>query len=126
MAEEKGSLRQQSYWGAIAFGVTLAVIIGLRLDQAALAVIVGVVCGIGSGIPTSMLIVMLMRRQDMKRERRVTRQVEPEPPPSPPVVVMAPPNVPQLSQPLNWPQPATTQRQFTIIGEEGIPDGFDY
>jgi hypothetical protein len=108
-------------WGAIAFGVALAVVVGVRLDQAALAVVVGVVCGVGASIPTSLLIVSLMRRQDQK-----TRGERPRATPSPPVVVFAPPNAPQLPQHTRWPEPASAQRQFTVIGEEGMDNGVDY
>lgn len=124
MSEERASLRRNGAWAALAFGVTLAVVIGVRLDQAALAVLVGVVCGVGASIPTSLLIVSLLRRQEMKnqRARRERREVTQ----SPPVVVVAPPNVPQLPQPMNWAEPAPTRRQFTVIGEEEMQNGLDY
>jgi hypothetical protein len=127
MNEEQVSLRQSALWGAVAFGVALAVVIGVRLDQAALAVVVGVVCGVGASIPTALLIVALMRRRDGRHE---VRSVGREAVQSPPVVVVAPPAAPQLPPAATWsgayPTPAPAQRQFTVIGEEGTEDGFDY
>jgi hypothetical protein len=110
-------------WGAAAFGVALAVVIGVRLEQAALAVLVGVVCGVGASIPTSLLIVSIMRRQDQRvheQRRRNAYQTQP------PVVIVTPSNAPQLPQPMNWSAPAPAQRQFTVIGEEEMNNGFDY
>jgi hypothetical protein len=121
MAGERMALRRSGVWAAMAFGVALAVVIGVRLEQAALAVVVGVVCGVGASIPTSLLIVSLMRRQDQKTQGERTRV-----PPSPPVVVFAPPHAPQLPQPMRWPEPVSAQRQFTVIGEEGMDNGVDY
>ena len=91
MTEERIPVRQSVAWGAVAFGVTLAVIIGVRLDQTALAVVIGVACGVAASIPTSVLIVSLLRRRDVRAERKEVgknRSVETQ---SPPVVVVAPP-----------------------------------
>jgi len=128
MATEQLSLRQSGVLGAIAFGVALAVIIGVRLEEAALAALVGVVCGVGASIPTSLLIVAVLRRRDGQEQRRAPRAAQPAAP-QPPVVVIAPPATAQLPQPASWPgayvpdMPA--QRQFSIIGEEGTQDGMD-
>ncbi len=125
MIEGTAGLRHNGMWGAVAFGVALAVVIGVRLEQAALAVLVGVVCGVGASIPTSLLIVTIMRRQDQRvheQRRRNTYQTQPQSP----VVVVTPSNAPQLPQPMNWSAPAPAQRQFTVIGEEETNNGFDY
>jgi hypothetical protein len=128
MAEEQVSLRQSGILGAIAFGVALAVIIGVRLEQAALAALVGVACGVGASIPTSLLIVAVLRRRDSQDQKRSQHAAQRAP--QPPVVVVAPPATPQLPQPASWPGayvPDTSAgRQFSIIGEEGIQDGMDY
>ncbi len=125
MVETNAGLKRNGMWGGMAFGVALAVVIGARLEQAALAVLVGVVCGVGASIPTSLLIVTIMRRQDQRvheQRRRNTYQAQP------PVVVVTPSNAPQLPQPMNWsaPAPAPAQRQFTVIGEEEMNNGFDH
>lgn len=125
MAEEQVSLRQSGVWGAVAFGVALAVVIGVRLEQAALAVVAGVVCGVGASIPTSLLIVAMMRRRDARDARREARRQELRTTQVPPVVVVAPPAAPQLRQSAAWPGEydlLPAQRQFSVIGEEEIED----
>lgn len=121
------SMRQSVLWGAIAFGVTLALVVGLRLDKAALTVVVGVACGIGASIPTGLLIVYLMRRRDLVEDgRRRGRELAG----SPPVVVVAPSALPQMPHQNNWSgpfgSPLPVRREFAVIGEEGVDDGHDY
>ncbi len=102
---------------AMAFAVTLAVIIGNRLSDEALAVLAGAVCGVGAAIPTSLLIVTVTRRRDQVRAPTMpTPQYQRS---YPPVVVVAPPGVQQgagawnaLPPSLNAPQ----QRNFTVVG----------
>jgi hypothetical protein len=103
---------------ALAFAVTLAVIVGNRLSDEALAVLAGAVCGVGAAIPTSLLILAIARRKDKPEERS---QMYPQQQGAyPPVIVVAPPSVQQ--QPFNWnggypPALASpTQRQFTVVG----------
>jgi hypothetical protein len=118
MTDETVSLRRSLLWGAIAFGVALAVVIGVRLDQAALAVVVGVSCGLGASVPAGLLIVALLRRRGKKQEGK-QRQIMGQ---SPPVVVITSPTAPQTGAPGRWPEEYTlqapTQRQFAVIGEE--------
>jgi len=123
-------MKSSVVWGAIAFGVVLAIVIGLRLDQAALTAIVGVVFGVGASIPTGLLIVYIVRKRDSTDTFHRSRSQNYAFGQAPPVVVVAPPAVPQLPQPAPWSggysAPMTSQRQFAVIGEEGIEDGFDY
>jgi anti-sigma factor RsiW len=107
---------------ALTFAVTLAVVIGNRLSDQALAVLAGAVCGVGAAIPTSLLVVVVSRRRD---ERRVPLSAQPSMQHGvyPPVVVVAPPGGQQrvgdwnaLSPPLTAPTP----RQFTVVG--GAPE----
>ena len=127
MPEQELSFRHSVAWGAIAFGIVLALVVGVRLDQAALTVIVGVAFGIGACIPTGLLIVYLLRRRDQGVRRSRSQGYEFGA--APPVVVVAPPAAPQLPQP-TWSgghnAPLPVQRQFAVIGEEGIDDGFDF
>jgi hypothetical protein len=109
---------------ALAFAVTLAVIVGNRLSDEALAVLAGAVCGVGAAIPTSLLIIAIARRKDKpatdwdspQRSQMYAQQQGAYPP----VIVVAPPSVQQ--QPFNWnggypPSLAPpTQRQFTVVG----------
>ncbi len=122
MAEEPISLRRSLAWGVIAFGVALAVVIGIRLEKAALTAVVGVVCGVGASIPTSLLIVMLLQKKDARREQKRGQTAAQ----SPPVVVVTPQMPAQIRQPGSWPEEYTlaipSQRQFSVIGEEETQD----
>ncbi|MDY7078156.1 MAG: hypothetical protein SXV54_14670 [Chloroflexota bacterium] len=104
---------------AVAFAVTLAVVIGNRLNDESLAVLAGAVCGVGAAIPTSLLIVAVSRRRDEPRVQPAMPMSQSQGP-YPPVVVIAPPGgqqpganfwnalPPSLSAP--------TQRHFTVVG----------
>ena len=130
MSEKDVPMKNSFVWGAIGFGVVLAIVVGVRLDQAALTAIVGVAFGVGASIPTGLLIVYLFRRKDSTDNSRRSRSQNYGFGQTPPVVVVAPPAAPQLPQPGPWSggynAPTPSQRQFAVIGEEGIDDGFDY
>jgi hypothetical protein len=114
----------------IAFAVALAVIVGNRLSNEAMAVVVGAVCGISASIPVSIGLVIASShnwgRSEGPREigydygaHRYT--------PQPPVVIVSPPQT-QAPYGLPYPQgqyvaPAIAPmlgapREFKIIGEE--------
>jgi hypothetical protein len=101
----------------IAFAVTLAIIIGRRMSTEAMAVVVGVACGVLASIPASLLIVAVARRGGQQDQWQQTRPRAA----SPPVVVI------QGGQPQRWetPQlPASTRyqnspRAFEVVGQEG-------
>jgi hypothetical protein len=99
----------------LGFAVTLAVVVGNRLSDEALAVLAGTVCGVGAAIPTSLLIVAVTRRRDEPRVQPTMSQG-----PYPPVVVVTPPGGQQ--QPAGWNTlppslQAPIQRHFTVVGE---------
>jgi hypothetical protein len=99
---------------AMAFAVTLAVIVGNRLSDEALAVLAGAVCGVGAAIPTSLLIVAVSRRRDEQRAQPSMPQGA-----YPPVVVVAPPGGQQRPSDWNMLPPslaAPMQRHFTVVG----------
>ncbi len=101
----------------LAFAVTLAVVIGNRLSDEALAVLAGAVCGVGAAIPTSLLIIAVSRRRDEENKSRV----QPPAPQGvyPPVVVVAPPGGQQRPNAWNYLPPSLTapiQRNFTVVG----------
>jgi hypothetical protein len=99
----------------LAFAVTLAVIVGNRLSDEALAVLAGTVCGVGAAIPTSLLIVAVTRRRDEPRVQPTAPQS-----PYPPVVVVTPPGGQQRADSWGALPPslrAPMQRHFTIVGE---------
>jgi hypothetical protein len=112
------SVRRSLFWGAIAFGAALAVVIGVRLEQAALTVVVGLACGVGASIPTSLLIVALFHRN---REGN-TRRHRQSPEQATPMIVVTPQTTPQTHQIRNWPEeytlPVPNRRRFSIIGDE--------
>jgi hypothetical protein len=47
----------------LAFGVTLAAIIGQRMSTDAMTVVIGVAVGVAASVPTSLLLVALLRRE---------------------------------------------------------------
>jgi hypothetical protein len=105
---------------ALGFGVTLAVIVGVRLEEAGLAVLVGVLCGIGASVPVCGVLMYILWRE--RRERRVLEERrwggESRGVATPPVVILNAgrgtemlPSPPQLLC-------ATGERRFTIVGEE--------
>lgn len=104
----------------ISFAVTLAMVVGNRLSDEALAVLAGAVCGVGAAIPTSLLIISVTRRRDESR-------VQPYAPQGgyPPVIVVAPPGGQQRPNdwgvlPSSFSPGAPTQRHFTVVG--GVSD----
>jgi len=117
--------------GMIAFGVTLAIIIGQRLSSEAMAVLLGVVTGIVSSVPTSLLIVWIATRNIAERLDEVARSVTPPAAPAPApkdepmprIVLMQPSTAPIVNayapQP-GWAQaaasPLSPPRRFTVIG----------
>ena len=105
----------------LAFAVTVAVIVGNRMSAEAMAVVVGVVCGVAAAIPMSLLILLVSRRRD--------RYVEACGPYGqhgarsgayPPVVVIqgGTPVPNQLQPPYYGNSVEATPRQFHIVGEE--------
>jgi hypothetical protein len=97
----------------IAFSIALAVIVGNRLSNEALAVLAGVVCGVSAAIPTSLLVVWVSRRQEDRHVRPGNGQGA-----YPPVVVVAPPGgQPQYIPPQIEPMGQRPARQFTIVGD---------
>lgn len=117
-------LRLAIFLIVMAFSVTLAIIIGTRLSDQALAVIVGVVAGVAVSIPTSLIIVWFATRSVSARTIR-----EPEPrSESPRIVVVQPSPTPPLPPSLGDsryyvppPAPARERRKFTIIGGDETP-----
>ena len=97
------------------FIVTLTVTVGLRVSADALAVIIGVVLGIVASVPTTLLVIFVISRQQNRMERMQTGL-----PQHPPVVVVngadkAPSyaNTPALPAPHAMNNGA---RKWTVIG----------
>jgi hypothetical protein len=98
---------------AIAFAVTLALVIGNRLSDEALAVLAGAACGVGAAIPTSLLIVAITQRPHKQAPAD-------HPQAYPPVVVIAPPGSGQQTSAWNS-LPSSMippmERNFTVVGD---------
>ncbi len=100
----------------IAFAVTLAVIIGKRMSSDAMAVVIGVACGVLASIPTSLLIVAVSGRRG---EREVVQHRRGD---YPPVVIVNPGNSQPryLQPPFPAPMMQPQERQFRVIGDEDV------
>ncbi len=112
---------------AIMFAFGLAIVVGNRLSNDAMAVVVGTVCGISASIPVSIGLVIASSSNWGKSERArdvgdpygMYRYAER----MPPVVIMSPqmpygyaPNPYALPAPM--PNPTIESREFKIIGGE--------
>jgi len=110
------------------FVVALAVAIAKRLSADAMAVIVGIVCGIGASIPTSLLMLYVLSRREAAEAARQEQQRQ-SMPSVPQVMIVNPPA--QMQQPY-WGQPmgapyfppmqAGGQRQFQLLGGDRNDD----
>ena len=98
----------------IVFAVTLAVIIGKRMSTDAMAVVIGVACGVLASIPTSLLILAVSGRRG---EREVQQRRD-----YPPVVIVNPGNSQPryLQPPFSTPLIQEQERQFRVIGDEDV------
>ncbi|MBC7228054.1 MAG: hypothetical protein H5T61_12640 [Thermoflexales bacterium] len=104
-----------------AFGLALAVIIGQRLSDQAMAVLAGSVCGVAASIPPSLLIIWVTRRKQEQKGMPTAGLY-------PPVVVVQPPAAypPGVGDGANRYLPPAyapmgtipTQREFVVVGEE--------
>ncbi len=109
-----GRIRVMAGVSMDAFAVTMAVLLGQRLSDQALAVLAGTVCGVGASIPTSLLIIWVTRR----REERATHQQYPAGS-YPPVVIVQQPALPGVPQPRPAefnPYAPPPQREFSVVG----------
>jgi hypothetical protein len=53
------------------FSVALAVVVGTRMSPDAMAVIIGIICGVLASIPTSVLMVWVLRQRDKALETQM-------------------------------------------------------
>ena len=131
------SWRQFLYLCLLAFVVTLAAVIGWRLSDQAMTVIIGVVAGVAASIPTSLVVVSLALRSHVLFEplpASAPSGYASEPAPVPPQIIVvhpapapaAPPAQRSLTVLPAYADPQATAlngqpqgpRQFTILGEE--------
>lgn len=103
----------------LAFAVGLGAVVGYRMSSEAMAVVVGVVCGVLASIPMSLLILIVTRRMNPQHyeEQHYERRRE-----YPPIVVVNPGRVQQLpplsSPPSPYPTRLPATREFKVIGED--------
>jgi hypothetical protein len=109
----------------LVFAVTLAIIVGKQMTTEAMAVVIGVVCGVLAGIPTSVLMLVALSRRDSLRAREEAAARH-APASYPPVVVIQggaqQPQLPAM-QGGYWPAPNAAplvSRQFHVVGGEEL------
>jgi hypothetical protein len=110
------------YITGIVFVVTLAVVMGTRMSPDALAVVIGIICGVLASIPTSAMLVWVMRQRDKQAEMQMG-QMRPFGSQYPPVVVVNGQgahgyNGSYPAPPLPAGSPALGGRSFKVIGQE--------
>ncbi len=102
--------------------ITGVVVVTQRLSHDALALLVGLACGVTAITPTVGLLLLIWRREEQHRQA-----VHTQPALTPPVIVMtpqlpgygAPAVLPGNTQQVAWPwQPAPNERVFTVVGGE--------
>ena len=105
----------------VAFTVTVAVVVGVRMSSDAMAVVVGIVCGMLASVPTSAILVWTLRVRDKQLEAQLGtgRQYGQYPP-----VVVVNGQHPNGANRIHGPQPAVLSggnngaRNFKVIGQE--------
>ena len=105
----------------LVFAVTLAAVVGNRMSAEAMAVVIGIVCGVAAAIPMSLLILLVSRRREQAAE-----DYTPYGPPTrregayPPVVVIqgGSPAPTHLQPPYYSSSVDVAPRQFHIVGED--------
>ncbi len=128
------SWRHILYLCLLSFVITLALIIGWRLSDQAMAVIVGVVAGVAASIPTSLIVVWLALRARGSFPPQAAWPSPADPgmssPPAQPQVILVQPAPPPSQRSLTVlpayaaPEPTSLNglslgpRHFTILGEE--------
>jgi len=112
-------MRNTLILATIAFAVALAIIVGNKLSNEAMAVVVGTVCGIGASIPVSIGLVIASSHNWGKQNahEEVARGYQP------PIVIVNPQQAPMAYGPSSYYLPAPMNspiesREFKIIGGE--------
>ena len=105
---------------ALTFSGVAGWVIADRMSAEAMAVVIGVVCGVLAVIPMSVLILLLSRRQQQQQiEAMEARQQRQQAQPS---IIVVGGTTPQLPPPAAWPasRPAlsATDADFTVLGED--------
>lgn len=117
-------IRQALLVVGLVFAIALAIVVGKKMSAEAMAVVVGIVCGVAAAIPTSILLLVVFTRRDRQQlddmEARSRQQGYP------PVVVIqggAPQALPPGPQAGYWPaaQPGpAVNREFHVVGGDDL------
>ena len=109
----------------VAFFVVLAIIVGYRMNAEAMAVVIGVICGVVASIPMSGLILLITGRQ--RRQASVAPPMPHWEPyrESPPVVVIQ--GGSPVQQTPSWPAygqlaAPNVSRDFRVVGGQWIDE----
>ena len=118
------SVRQIAILLGLVFVVVLAIVVGKQMSTEAMAVVVGVVCGVAASIPTSVLLLVAFGRRDRQSCEEIERRNRQRD--YPPVVVIqggAPQALSPAQQAGYWPAPmpgSATNRQFHVVGGDDL------
>ena len=126
-------LKQVMVAMSLFFVGVLAVIVAKQMSAEAMAVIVGVICGVAAAIPTSLLLLVVLTRSERRRWEEQEEQHRQAQKQYPPVVVIqggAPQALPPGTPPGYWPSPGAwpaasgpmADRQWHVVGGEELLD----
>lgn len=115
--------------GVFGFTLALAIIIGSRLSEQAVSLLMGAACGAGLTAPFAIMAGMYYGSQRATRAHQQQTNTAAQPP----IVVMTPPQQPMQPALPQWNNAYHSvpgysipeRRQYTILGEETIIDGND-
>ncbi len=116
-------MRNLGPWAVLLFVATLAYVIGVRLNEMAMAVVIGVIFGVLASVPASLFLLFAMRRAQERRAAESARREQPTIIITPPVAT--PPGQlwpygPTYLPPLEEEEPTrpSSGRRFRVVGEE--------
>ncbi len=116
-------------WGPLAgiiFAATLAYVIGIRLSESAMAVVIGVIFGVAASVPASLILILALRNTPARRPADKPTQ------PQQPTIIVAPPMPTQMPGQPGWyaqgaylppmyegdGEETHTGRRFRVVGED--------
>jgi hypothetical protein len=114
---------------AMVFVGVLAVVVAKQMNAEAMAVVVGVICGVAAAIPTSLLLLVVLTRSERRQFEEEQRRGRYGRGQYPPVVVIQGGTSPGMLSPASqagyWPSPAPgplADRQWELVGGEDLQE----